>query len=349
MFDLHFIQDDVLRLLRKQRIARAPGRLHAWRQFRGEASYAWSLVLSEKEIVSFAALQWIVIALVYYLWVQIVGWIPMEVWESDAKREGILLNLALLGWSFACVALAAFPIGVLTGCIGAAHLLRRHDLPCTVAGCLALVWPQAGSLWAFHTADGWLTVEQIVERLPRKNRRRLSAAARAASELAYYGWKVGTVGMVPAIVAGHDLWTAATHSVALAKHRLSEVALLRAGYSAACWIVAIAAYVAAFGIVAALSGVLDTPHPLFTFYLVMGVPLLAAAGAVTIVLRPIFVIAACRLYADYAKEEPGALSLPAPSQLRTAVFGISSLALLLGAVFLYREEIGLMWILRAGS
>lgn len=267
----------------------------------GRAAYAGSLVLREKEILVFAALQWVVVALTYYLWVQIIGWIPMAVWESEATGSRILLDLTVTAWSLGCVALAAYPVGLLTGCIGAAHFLHQQGAPCSTVGCLAAVLPKAGSLWAFHAADGWITVEQIVERLPKK-RRRMSVAARAASELAYYAWKVGTIGVVPAIVAGHDVIEAGGQSVRLVKARLADVLLLRAEYSAACWAVGVTAYLGAAAFMLAAPARFQSDHALFTFYLWMGVPILAAAAAVMVVLRPIFLIATSQLYSDFVRE-----------------------------------------------
>ena len=240
MFDLDFVRDDVLRYLHKRKIS-DPRRAGGWKDFLGRASYAASMTLREQEIVTFAVLQWVVVALTYYLWVQIIGWIPQAVWESEAAHVRWPLNIVVTAWSLGCVALAAYPIGLLTGCTAAAHLLHQQGMPCSIARCLAIVLPRAGALWAFHVADGWLTVDQIVERLPKK-KRRMSPPARASSELAYNAWKVGTVGMVPAIVAGHELFAAAEQSVALVKARLMDVLILRGSYSAACWVVGIGSY-----------------------------------------------------------------------------------------------------------
>jgi hypothetical protein len=300
MFDLDFVRDDVLRYFRKRRISRrAPGH---WREFLARAAYARSVMFREKEIITFAVAQWLVVAIAYYVWVQIIGWIPEAMWESNRTQDEWLLNIVVTTWSFACVAMAAYPIGLLTGCTGAAHLLHQQGQPCTVVRCLAVVLPKAGDLWTFHVADGWITVDQIVERLPKKGQR-MPAAARTASELGYYAWKVGTIGFVPALIAGHPFYASAQQSVALVKARLMDVLALRGAYSAACWVVGLGAYVAALVFTIALSGIVESDHELFTFLLLMGVPILAATAVVKIVLRPIFMISACRLYADFAREQ----------------------------------------------
>ena len=347
MFDLDFVRDDVLRHLHKRKIS-DPRRAGSWKDFLGRASYAASMTLREPEIVTFAVLQWVVVALTYYLWVQIIGWIPEAVWESEAAHVRWPLNIVVTVWSLGCVALAAYPIGLLTGCTAAAHLLHQQGMPCSIARCLAIVLPKAGTLWTFHVADGWLTVDQIVERLPKK-KRRMSIAARASSELAYYAWKVGTVGMVPAIVAGHAQFAAAEQSVALVKARMMDVLILRGSYSAACWVVGIGSYVGAVLFTMVIPGVFQSDRPLFTFYLWMGVPILAAAAVVKIVLRPIFIISASRLYSDFMGEHAASLLPEKQSNALRAAVGFGALAVVVGTVFLYREQLGLMWILRAGQ
>jgi hypothetical protein len=68
----------------------------------------------------------------------------------------------VLAWSFLCVALAAYPIAVLTGAMGAAHFLREQGHPSTMAACLKLALPNSSKLWAFHALDGCLTINMIV-------------------------------------------------------------------------------------------------------------------------------------------------------------------------------------------
>lgn len=180
-------------------------------RFLGRVGQAGMLALREKKILVFALLQWLVIA---------------------------------LAWSFFCVGVAAYPLGILSGCMGAAHFLHRQGRESTVADCMQLVLPQSWPLWAFHWIDGWITVNQILKRLPRKNDRR-SAAQKAASEALYYAWKLGISGVLPSIVSGNGLLTSGRQSVVFVKDNLGEVARLRAGYSALCWIVGIAAYAGA--------------------------------------------------------------------------------------------------------
>ncbi|WP_181918223.1 MULTISPECIES: hypothetical protein [unclassified Wenzhouxiangella] len=73
---------------------------------------AVSLILEEKEILVFSALQWVAIGIMYYVWVQFLGWIPPEVWESDDDLAELGINLVFLAWSFACARHTAFCAGL---------------------------------------------------------------------------------------------------------------------------------------------------------------------------------------------------------------------------------------------
>ncbi len=44
------------------------------------AKFSIRLIFLEKELITFAVLQWVCIIAGYYLWVQIIGWIPEEAW-----------------------------------------------------------------------------------------------------------------------------------------------------------------------------------------------------------------------------------------------------------------------------
>ncbi len=83
---------------------------------KGFFSYVWyslRLMFREKAIFTFALLQWAAIGTGYYLWVQIIGWIPREVWEStEHSHSGSIADIFLLLWSFVCVGIVAFPLSI---------------------------------------------------------------------------------------------------------------------------------------------------------------------------------------------------------------------------------------------
>jgi len=82
----------------------------------------------------------------------------------------------------------------------------------------------------------------------------------------------------------------------------------------------------------------------------MGVPILVAVGIIELLVRPVFVIASCELYSDYLKERGESIGfsyLPGRGVRAFAVFII--LSCILFTIFLYKEEIGLMNILRVAG
>ncbi len=338
MLDMDFIGEDVRKYLDKNGIKKNIWTGENFTEFFSRSAYAISLIVREKEIVLFSLLQWAAIALAYYVWVQILGWIPEEVWESDSKIKDISINLAFLAWSVLCVALAAYPIGILTGAMGAAHFLREQGYPSTIAACLKLALPNSGKLWMFHTLDGWLTVNIILERLPKKRYfSPVVAAQRAVAEAIYYAWKVGTIGVPPALLTGKGLVEAGKESIALVKSKSWEVVKLRGGYSAVCWIIAIGAYIGSMAFFVYFPSPFDAGHKIFSFYAWMGVPILVTVGVLNLFVRPIYVIASCQLYSDFLKEKGRSVelgNLPGKGMSTFAAFLV--LCAMLFVIFLYR-------------
>lgn len=115
--------------------------------FLTRVTYALSLGFKEKEIFFFGLLQWVSIALAYLLGVQMLDWIPESVWESAANsNEASVVDLILWIWSFFCVSVASFPVGIFTRCMGAAHFLHKQGRESTVATCLKFVLTQSWPL-----------------------------------------------------------------------------------------------------------------------------------------------------------------------------------------------------------
>lgn len=313
------------------------------RSFSSRISYAISLGLKEKEIFFFGLLQWASIGIGYLLWVQMLDWIPEEVWRSAAESDkGSIADWILLAWSFFCVGVAAFPVGILTGCMGATHFLHKQGRESTVATCLKLVLPQSWSLWSFHWIDGWITVNQILDRLPKKGGRKNPVL----SEALYYAWKLGISGVLPSIITGNNLFKSGKNSVVFVKDNFVEVAKLRAGYSALCWIVGIGAYVGAILFFMAVDVVPkggEIYGHIYTFYFWAAVPILIAVAIVMLVLRPIFVLALCDLYSDYLNEKGVEIELPDnPAKSTSAIVAFGCLCLILAVLYMYRVELGVV-------
>lgn len=318
------------------------------------AKFAVGLILKEKELIVFALLQWACIAAGYYLWVEIIGWIPEEAWRRSSNSDGATIgDLILLLWSFAVVGMVAFPLGILSGAMGAVHVQNRLGRESTVAGCLKLALPRAMPLWIFHWIDAWWTVNRILDRLPKKRDRR-TPLEKAMSEALYYAWKVATIGILPGLVTGRGLIDAGKRSVGMVKDRFKDVVILRGGYSALCWIVGVGAYIGTIVFFVMFPDLVDfnlpTEKNIYTFYFWAGVPIVVATGVVVLFLRPIYIISACDIYADYVRERGENLVLPPPP--RGVVGGdtfaflfAAILAFIILAVFKFRHELGIMEML----
>ncbi|PIU17729.1 MAG: hypothetical protein COT18_12480 [Elusimicrobia bacterium CG08_land_8_20_14_0_20_59_10] len=321
--------------------------------FRRRAKFSARLIFLEKELIIFAVLQWLCVAAGYYLWVQMIGWIPAAAWERASNSNSASVgDLVLFAWSFVCVGLTAFPLGLLSGCMGAVHFLNRQGRESTIAECFKMVLPKVWPLWIFHWIDGWWTVMRILDRLPKKNDRR-TPAQKALSEAIYYAWKLATIGILPALVTGRGLVDAGKRSVLLVQAKFLDVAFLRAGYSAACWIIGIAAYAGTIVFFVMFPQLLDLKAPvesrIFTFYLWAGLPIVSATGIVMLFLRPVYIISACDIYAGYVREREENLMLPPPPRRggMDAFIAFFLLALAVLIVVFYRYELGIMdWLSR---
>ena len=64
-----------------------PSKEESISDFFNECWTSFKFILKEKENILFALLQLATIAIVYYIWVQMIGWIPQEVWDAIEKEE----------------------------------------------------------------------------------------------------------------------------------------------------------------------------------------------------------------------------------------------------------------------
>ena len=186
----------------------------------------YMIICGDKDIIAFALLQWSSIAVGYYLWVQMLSWIPAEVWRSaEHSRHASLVDLILIAWSFVCVGIAALPLGIFCP-YRVVYFLRRQGYPGTMAACLSIVLPEVWPLWIFTWVDGWITVNQILERLPKKNDHE-TFAQKALSEALYFAWKLGTIGILPALITGRGLVESCRDSISVVKAKFVDAAKLR--------------------------------------------------------------------------------------------------------------------------
>lgn len=266
-----------------------------------ELRRAVRLITEEKEIIAFAILQWIVIAVAYVIWTAILDWIPESVWNEVAAKERnggegtdfILVNLVLLGWSFVIVAAASYPLSVLSSAMIHAHYLRASGQRSTLSACIHLAFRNLGRMWIFTTIDAWITVTAILDRLPGRRYSRTFA-----EELLYNAWKIGTIGVLPALAAGRTHLEAAKESILLLTTAPYRAIGIRMGYSLACWIVGLLAYGGTIWYLSHYGGPSTGPNWIYNFYVLMAIPLTIAVGVVTVLVRPFFLIMVSKLYTD---------------------------------------------------
>lgn len=313
--------------------------------FWGELGYSFRLIAEEKEIIFFAALQWVTIALAYIIWTQMLDWIPDHVWEQVGKRDNNvefkLLNLALLAWSFFVVAVASYPISLLNAAMTAAHYLRSAGEISTIGKCLNLAFKHLGRLWAFTTIDAWITVSAILDRLPRRGGNRRTAL----DELLYYAWKIGTIGVVPALVAGKGFIDAAKDSVSLLRNRPARAIGIRMGYSLICWIIGIATYVGGLSYLIAFGGSAGYVNKIYNFYVLMAVPIVLAVGVTAVLVRPFYLVMVAKLYTDVVPIDREATALTHDKKFDTLAFVFAVLLCFLLGFYLFGDELGIRaWV-----
>ena len=307
---------------------------------------AFQLILKEPEIVLFSFLQALTIFLAYLLWVQMLDWIPEEVWKSaENSDDGSIADVVLIAWSFVCVGLAALPIGFFTACMGAVHVLNSQGRESTVLRCFKFVFPKIWPIWIFSWVDGWITVNRIADRLPGGYKKTL--AQKAFAEAMYYAWKIGTAGVIPGLMTSKNTWQACKNSFGFLKHKTKDIFLLRGGYSAVSWIIGILAYIGAVFTMMALDINKEEIHSnIYKIYFYMAFPLFIAVGFLHIFIRPFYILSLFDLYSNYLIETKQKIIAPQRRALaQTAIWAFTLLIIAVIFVFLFREELGIMEML----
>jgi len=307
--------------------------------------------------IRFGAMQWLSVVLAYFLWLQMLYWIPQPVWDFigeclDGPGDGdgctVAADIPLFLWGILCIFLAAFPIGILSSAMGTTHFLHKNGEKSTVIKCLSAAFSNAFATWNFHFVDGYITVARIIERLPDENDKR-TPAQKAASEALYYAWKLGIAGVIPSLVLGNGVIESGKNSIKFVKANFIEIAKLRAAYSLLCWIIGILAYVGAIitlifmgDEIYALSGGLAIAK----IYLYMVIPIAVSVSVVMILLRPIYVLTICDMYSDYLSQNNEKANLPNnPENGKKAVILFIVICAIVALIASFREQIGLTNVL----
>ena len=225
------------------------------------------------------------------------------------------------------------------------HFLNSEGKESTIAACLKIVLPRTWALWMFHWLDGYITVNRIIERLPKKNDR-TPRAQKIINEALYYAWKIATMGILPNLITGRGIKDTAKNTVLMIKENAAEIIVIRAGYSIFCWIIAIATYVLGvlnFGWIKEKFLPGDLYSNVAEFYFIAGIPMLISVGIIQLLIRPAYILALSDVYVRYiaSKGEPLLEDKPpAPAMSALVAFGVFCLVIYVG--YLYRYDLGIM-------
>ena len=323
-----------------------PDAIKSMGSFFSRISKAFQLIFKEPEIILFNLLQALSICIAYLLWIQMIDWIPEEVWKStENSNSGSVADYILIAWSFVCVGLAAFSIGLFTACIGAVHILSSQGKESTIFRCIKFVFPKIWPIWIFSWVDGWITVNRIVDRIPSDDKK--TVAQRAFAEAMYYAWKMGTAGVIPALLTSKNTWQACKNSFGFLKNKPLDILLLRSGYSAASWLIGILAYIGAAYTMMKLGINQEEVHSkMYEIYFYMAFPIFIAVGVLHIFIRPFYILSLFDLYSDYLIETNQRVIAPKKHAFaQAAIWLFALLIILIVFVFLFREEWGIMEML----
>lgn len=303
-----------------------------WDEFKG----ALYFISREKEILFFAVLQWLIIMAGYWMFIQMLDWIPDELWrevrDTDDDSLGGMVNLALLAWAFLVIAVVSFPLGILNGMMVSTVIQERLYGHAFVPRAFKYALKSLGRIWTFTTLDAWITAETILDRLPKKNNRH-----NAGDELLYYAWKLGTAGVMPALVNGHGFLEAGKQSIALITKDPKRILGLRFGYSLLCWIVGILAYIGSVYWFCISRTNPNDVNEIYNFYALMIVPILMAVCVVSVLIRPLYLLCVTNIYLNNhiinAEHFKAADKISNSSVILTLVFLVALVVALL-AVFM---------------
>lgn len=316
-----------------------PSRNSSLKEFFNATLESIRFILSEKENITFAIMQWVSIALLYLVWIQILRFVTPELVASLTnadpswtKNEWVVSIIFVL-WGVVCVGIASFPIGIFTACMASSYILRSEKRDSTITDCLSIVMPRAWPIWLFSWYDGWLTVRRILSRLPKKNDTE-SAQKKAKGEAIYQAWKLASLGVIPALSYGRSVTDSCKDSLLILGKKFKKLAILRIGYSTICWVIGILSYLSLFFFSLQIEKRLETYYGFnstFSFYLVAVLPIMIALLIIMIFVRPLYIVSSTRIYVEYVHEN--GIERLAPKQFSQFACLALLLLIMLGTVW----------------
>lgn len=309
--------------------------------FLSKVGYSLSLAAREKEIFLFVLLQWVSVIFGYHIWIKLYHWIP-DSWIllSLLLKNGDFVTIAEIFWSIICISIFALPIGILSGCMGASHILTRQGQASTVASCLKIVIPRTFVLWSFHWRDGLITGLQMLRVFSFLDTE-VSSSKKEREKISDLAWKTGVVAVIPCILSGYSLEDSANKSLDFVKDDFNKISIIRSGYSAVNRYLCIFCYIGFYSFLYFYSDDMIPAELNFRFYLVMiflTLPLILAMAINIAVLRPVYILMMCDLYSDYLERTEGSIDLKGASSITSAIVFISLVLLSILSVTAFLDE-----------
>lgn len=316
------------------------------RDFLHEFRRTLPLIFKEPEILFFGTLQSLSICVACLIGIEVLDWIKAETLGQNCNCEG-WSSADIFFWllSFALVGIVSIIIGFFTACIGVVHLLTIQGKNSSITSCMKLVFPRIWPIWIYSWLDGWITFIQILKRLPDSDRRSLKTktAESMQSEIIYNAWKVGTMGIIPALITTNNITLACKNSLNFLKIKGKDLLKLRVGYITICWLIGILAYAAAIymfnygGI--NVDKIIVGPKKIYMYIIL---PIFTSVVFLHVVIRPFYVIAIFDTYTDYLLIR--GQSIPPSVNNKYAKYAIWSYCLLVVSLFVvlfFKDQLGI--------
>lgn len=339
---LHFVVDESRNTIRSNRSGASVLNFDNLPFFTDSMKQSLRLFLKEKELIFLAALQWLFVAVGYLAVIKFIDWVPDEYWRElmqdtrGSRRGSGTICLTLMAWSAFVVIVISYPIGILTSAMAAVHMLHEIYETSTLSAALRLAMKNQGRVWAFASADGWITAKTIHDRLPSRRGRGLD------KELLYYAWKLGTIGIIPALVNGKGLIDAGKDSLGMIKKHPWLCIKLRFSYSLVCWIIGVVAYISAVLIILSLDLSIGDDNLLYILYLWLFIPIVISTGIVMVVVRPFYILSVARLYTDTYSVDENNIEVALGSSGGAVLFFLFLILLTaLGAIIFFAGPLGI--------
>jgi hypothetical protein len=268
--------------------------------FLEELRYTVKLIFKEKEIIFFAILQWLIIGLAYLMFLELMDLLPDRLWRDNTKfRYGRanpgLRDYATYAFSSLVVVVASYPMSILNAAMVNAHYLHTFNQQSNIAKCIIYAVRNINNLWIFNIIDAWNTVKGFVDRLTHDKKER-----NLVNDLFFYSWKIGTIGILPALASGQSYVEAAKNSIQLLRNNASRTIGIRMGYSRLCRIIGFTTYILSliyYFYITIVDPSIDKNKNYHSF-LILAVPLFITVGVIFVFVRPFYLIMISKLYTD---------------------------------------------------